>query len=360
MQFAYRLVAIVVALAVAFPAAADKKKKKKDPDYTQALELPKDLPAAIVADTQRLSFQTAPLLGRGLLSAQVKEGIKALLRQHRGAQIVRMRAYVAGSGDSRRVGAIVSEEFTAHKLPLPVLTVVHVGALPMENAQVALESVAVEKKSVNPHGLLFLSGQQVTDPNPEAPTAPLLQQSLDRLAKLAGGAEMVTATCYVSVLPDAAARQALAAKVPPAFQLVQMQRATVHGMAECEAIARPSEAVAGLSFRDQTPNYSQVAVVNTPQIVMSGLQLGFQNTDADVKLAFTRLEKALEAAGGSLKHTAVLRIYPLQERVVPRIRAARAEFVGTQKLPASTLVLVESLPSLDAVFGIDAITAKRD
>src|SRR5205814_4019555 len=67
-----------------------------------------------------------------------------------GATIVKLRAFVAGSGDLRRAPAIVSETFAVKHLPLPAVSVIQVGALPMEGAQVILESIAVAKKETNP------------------------------------------------------------------------------------------------------------------------------------------------------------------------------------------------------------------
>src|ERR1700722_13050765 len=88
---------------VASPDSA--KKKKKGDDVTQALALPPELPSAVTAETDPLSFQVTPLLAKGLLSQQTRDAIKALLRSNRGP-IVKLRAFVAGSGDLRRVGEI--------------------------------------------------------------------------------------------------------------------------------------------------------------------------------------------------------------------------------------------------------------
>ncbi len=44
-------------------------------------------------------------------------------------------------------------------MPLPVVTVVQVGALPLTGVQVVMEATAVARKPVNPHGLAFLSAE---------------------------------------------------------------------------------------------------------------------------------------------------------------------------------------------------------
>ena len=91
---------------------------------TQVLQLPKDPPSAVVAETARLGFYVSPLSSRGLLSQQVRDALKAMQRNLGGANIVKLRAFVAGSGDMRRVQAIVSETFTERRLSLPALSVV--------------------------------------------------------------------------------------------------------------------------------------------------------------------------------------------------------------------------------------------
>ena len=45
----------------------------------------------------------------------------------------------------RRVQTIVSETFTERRQPLPALSVVQVGALPLEGAQVVMEAIAVKR-----------------------------------------------------------------------------------------------------------------------------------------------------------------------------------------------------------------------
>jgi hypothetical protein len=151
---------VLLGLAIALAAwPAEKRKKRKQEEVTQTLQLPKDPPSAVTAETARLVFHVSPLSSRGLLSQQVRDALKWLLGNSRGAALVKLRAFVAGSGDMRRVQAIVSEVFTDRRLALPALSVIQVGALPQEGAQVVLESMGVSKKPVNPHGLAFISGQ---------------------------------------------------------------------------------------------------------------------------------------------------------------------------------------------------------
>src|SRR5207248_4025432 len=176
-------------------------KKKKPEDITQTLALPPDPPATVTAETSRLVFHVSPLSGKGLLSQQVRDALKALLKSTNGASIVKLRAFVAGSGDLRRVPAIVSETFALKHMALPAVSVVQVGALPMEGAQVILESTSVAKKEMNPQGLVFVSGQASASETPMVKVAPLAQKSVADLktalrAAGAGPADTLRVNCF--------------------------------------------------------------------------------------------------------------------------------------------------------------------
>ena len=124
----------LLALAVAVSGTAQNKKKKKkdaEDEITQTLPVLKDPPQAVSAETAKLVFHVSPLSPKGLLTQQVKDGLKALIQENHGASIVKLRAFVAGSGDMRRVQQIVSEVFTEHKAPLPAVSTIQVGALPL-------------------------------------------------------------------------------------------------------------------------------------------------------------------------------------------------------------------------------------
>ena len=60
-----RLLALVCALAAALLSGLAWGKKKKE-EETQTLQLPKDPPAALTAETRRLIYQVTPLSGKGL------------------------------------------------------------------------------------------------------------------------------------------------------------------------------------------------------------------------------------------------------------------------------------------------------
>src|ERR1700722_8223433 len=232
----FRLLALVGALAVALLSclsslALSKKKKEEE---TQTLQLPKDPPTALTAETRRLIYQVTPLSAKGLLSQQTRDALKWLLHSTNGATIVKLRAFVAGSGDLRRVRELVSETFTEHKLPLPVLSVVQVGALPLEGAQVVVESTAVAKKDVNDRRLVYISAQGASAGGPLDPVLPLAEQSLRHLAtavKAAGSEpeDVLRVTCLLSSLDKFADVRSLvlSAYSNASLNFLQIQRAPV-------------------------------------------------------------------------------------------------------------------------------------
>src|SRR5580658_10698183 len=124
----------------------------KNPDETQTLQLPQDPPMVAIGETGRLVFHKSPLSAKGLLSQQTRDGLKAILKANGGAQVIHLRAFVAGSGDLRRVPQIVSEVFTAKKMALPSVSVVLAGGLPLGDAQIEIEAVSEAKKDINPGG----------------------------------------------------------------------------------------------------------------------------------------------------------------------------------------------------------------
>ncbi len=353
--------ALMLVVAAAGAGQSKKKKKKSDEEeITQTLPVLKDPPQAIAAETEKLVFHVSTLSAKGLLSQQVRDALKVLFQENHGATIVKLRAFVAGSGDLRRVQQLVSEIFTDHKLPIPALSTIQVGALPMEGAQVVIESIAMEKRSVNPNGLAFFSGQQTKD----------VRQSISQLqtaVSSAGVKDVLRATCFLSSFDDlSTAKSALAAAFPAASaNYVQLRRDAIEPLAECEAVGRlaspPASSLALVNPPRLTanPNYSQIALVSAPKIVITGTQMAFGEQESDVKLAYERLGRALEAAGASYKDVFWSSTYPLTRAVIDRVRAARVQFMDRAHPPASTLLLLEGLPSLDAQVAIEVMAVAR-
>lgn len=363
----FRLVALVCGLALlALPA-----QKKKKEEETQTLQLPKDLPTSVVGETRRLSFLVTPLTNKGLLSPQIREALKSLAHQAGSDTVLKIRAFVAGSGDVRRVRDLVSEVFTDRKLPLPVLSLVRCGGLPMEGSQVVLEAVAQTRKDVNPNGLAFLSGQVASSADVLDPVAPLTAQSLAGLRQevKAAGAEpedVLRVTCFLSSLENLpASRQLVEAEYPRSAQdYVQTQRSPGRAVAACEAVARLRSAPGSpLSFASvdglpPEPGQSQIALVGAPHVVLTGTQISFGYQEEDSRLAFDRLKKELEQSSVSARDVAFAHYYPLSNGTAAQVRKIRGEIFDAAHPPAGTLLLFEGLPSMDAGFAVDVVAVK--
>jgi enamine deaminase RidA (YjgF/YER057c/UK114 family) len=321
------------------PVVAEDKKKKKGDEITQALAPPPELPAAVSADTNRLAFQVTALSAKGLLSQQTRDALKILLHSNHGT-IVKLRAFVAGSGDLRRIGEIAGEMFLEKRLALPALSVAQVGALPLEGAQVVIEATEVDRRVVNPYGIAFLSGQP----------APSVAESLGKLKNVLATAGMrpsdaLLVTCFVSSLDNQRDTQSAMAAIFPgaAINYVQMQRGPVRPPASCEASARlPNPAPS---------SDSSMAIVSSSEVVITGTQLAFGSLDTDVKLAFDRLEKALQARNARLDHVVISHLYVTSIALTSRFVALQSSHLAGTR----TVLPIEALPSLDAPFGLDVI-----
>jgi enamine deaminase RidA (YjgF/YER057c/UK114 family) len=317
--------------------------KKKKPQATQTLPPPRELPTAVAGETDRLIFQVSPLSSRGLLSQQTRDALHALQRLAHGTTILKLRAFVAGSGDMRRIGDLVGELWTDRHIPLPALSVIQTGGLPFEGAQVVIESIAEEHKTVNPNGLLFLSGQPANN----------LEESLAKLEKVApiSGADMLRVTCFVRALDENRDAPRLMSRHFPnaAVNYVQAQREYVPPVAACEGVAR---APATFVLAGATPAPGSFALVTAPKLVLSATQLSFGTAEGDVKLAFDRLEKSLAPFQVQLASVAMTHVYVMSSGMSEKVRAIRPELF---KGKASTIVQVEGLPSLDASLGVDVV-----
>jgi enamine deaminase RidA (YjgF/YER057c/UK114 family) len=357
---------LIFALATAAWPAQKKKSKKGAEEITQVLELPKDPPAAVVVEADKLTFAVCPLSSDGLLSHQLREALKWVLRLDR--PVVRLRAFVAGTGDTRRVQAVVSGVFSDRHLALPALSVVQIGALPLEGAQVLVEAALADKKRVNPHGLAFFSAQQAYLPEPLQPVEPLARKvaaSLRASLESAGmdGASVLRIGCYLTSLDDISPVRALmAAEFPHAsITFVQPLRGALNSGLACDAVARlaapprqPPEFV-NPNGQEHPPASSAMALVGPRRIALSGTQLAFGRTEGDASLAFQRLGKSLEQLAGTFDRAAVVQIYSLSRGSGELARRAGAAFFDKARPPALTIVPFEGLPSMDAFFAVDVI-----
>ena len=327
-----RVAAIFVFLAVLGFAS------KKKADETQVLALPKDPPAGAVGDSRRLVFRTTPLVNKGLLSAQTREAVRALLGSSKGLEIIKIRAFVAGSGDLRRIPQIVSEMFTDKRQPLPAVTVVLTGGLPLENAQVVLESVAVARQEVNPSGLVFAPAQIEQVAKPLEPLGPLAQSAVSKLKKVLGANDdVLQVTCFATSLEQGGqlSRDVSAAFPAAALDLVQTQREPANSAFGCEAIAR---------LREPSP---QLAAVAQGKLVFTGTQLAFGFKEADATLALTRLDRVLGSFGSSMQQAVQVNFFPLS-------LSMSQEIARVSQRPSPPLAF-EGLQGIETSFATEAV-----
>jgi len=334
--------------------------RKKKEDITQTLELPRDLPSVTTADLRRAVFRVTPLSPKGLLSAQTKDAVRALLKSSPGETIVRIRAFVAGSGDLRRVPQIVSEIFTDRKLALPAVSVVQAGGLPLSGAQVLLESISTSRKNPTaPAGILLVPAQLAETPELADHVAPLAKQALDqfdRAVAKGGGSEVLRVTCYASSLADAGAVSSMiAARYPQAaMALVQPKREHTSSTVSCEGIAKLAAPVNGVQFV-KDGGIVVGAAVSAPLAALTGTLVAYGYEDRNARVAFDRMNKVLEPAKASWKSVVEVRFYPLAASIVKQIGRVRGDFLDRGNLPSISMTPMEGLPSIDASFGMDAI-----
>jgi enamine deaminase RidA (YjgF/YER057c/UK114 family) len=301
------------------PEVKMRKAKKEKPEITQTLEALPDPPQAVKVESSRLVFFTSPLSNKGLLSQQIKDALSAIRKQSKGATIVKLRGFVAGRGDARRLSSATSELFSEWRQPIPAVSIIQVGALPMEGAQVLIEATAEERRPVNLHGVEFVEGLETLRALDEAENIssvpPLLEKTL---AQLQG--EVVQITCYVSALNDATRLDSMiAAKFPNAARsLVQAQRATGSGLARCEAVKRRT-------------------VGEAERLVLTATQIGFSAEQKDRELLESRLAKLLEAQGATASHRKVYAV----------TRGAGKGF--------GNLTIVEGVGSNEAVLALEGV-----
>ncbi len=367
-----RRVAALLALAGALAALTVAAQKKDKEQQTQILELPKDLPGSVVGETRRLSFYVTPLSSKGLLSQQVRDALKALSRES-GDTVLHIRAFVAGTGDLRRVRDLISEIYTDRRQPLPALSLVQAGGFGKEGAQVVLEAVVAGRKEVNPHGLAFLSAPVAATANPLDPVLPLAAKSLEGLGEALQAADLTAGdvlrlTCYFTALDDLmAARRLVEAGYPgAAVDYVQTQRIPTQAAAGCEAVARlrsdPGQGFRALDSASlvHEAGLSAGTLVGAPRLLFTGTQVSFGYQEQDGRLAFDRLRKELAQAETTPQDVVVAHFYPLSMGIANQVRKLEAGFFDAARLPAGSLLLFEGLPSLDAGFAVDVVAAKRE
>ncbi len=276
-------------------------------------------PGAIAGITSQLVFHVSPLSAKGMLSQQVEDAIKALDKANGAATILKLRAFVVGTGDLRRVQAIVNDLFTIRKWPLPVVTTIQAGAFPLEGAQVMIEAISEEKKIVNPTGLLFV-------PAVEGASGSAAMAAL-KSAMGSSASAMLRVTCFADSLAEADAARAAAARAFPksAGVFLQSTRYTMGTKVACEGIA-------------------QGGPTRSAKVLFTAQQFGFNEDAAGM---IEKMDRALESQGAKRTNSALIEVYGTSLAVAAKARAAMS--------PApATAVFIEGLPALDATIAMEA------
>ena len=354
-----------LALLTVLPAHAQKPKEEEKP---QVLEIVPDAPDSVKAETSRLAYLPLPVEERGLLSRQVEESMKNLRRLLRKRKVLRITAWVGGTGDTRRVSSSIRELLARWRLPIPAITVVRVGVLPNRAARVAFDVEVEESETVNPHGLMFLAGVRSVAPEFRYDVSAELNQSLDTLSERLGGEaakpeDVLRARCFVSLTEDLQPLElAMRTRFPKAqLRLLQSVRSSSESYAQCDLVARlsapPSQTVEArvLTPRENDPPITSLIKTNAPNVVLTSAQLGFRATDADLALAFERLEATLKTAGTSLSNAVQLSILAESTNLGLRTETQGRKYMNRNHDPAILRVAVEGFPALDATLSLDAI-----
>ena len=168
---------------------------------------------------------------------------------------------------------------------------------------------------------------------------------------------MVRVTCFLSSLENLpATRKLVEADYSRAtLNYVQTQRAPSRGLAACEAVARLRRKTGARVQFEPAEGEPRAALVAAKYVVLTGTQVSYGYQEANSRLAFERLQKALEASGVTGRDVAFAHYYALAEQIAAQIRHLRGAFFGT---PAGTLLLFEGLPGMDAGFAVDVVAVK--
>ena len=302
---------------------------------------------ALSAETAMLEFRVLPLLTSGGLGAQIHRSVNLLLRETKNEDVIKLRAFVAGPGDARRVQFVVSESFSEHKLPLPVVSIVEVGALQDDRAQVAMEATIGARRQLNPDGLVFFSGQ----------TGATFEEAIAKLrasAGIASAGRILRCTCFTSRISGEGAglRQKMAAAFPDAAStVVQALRDPQDDSTTCEAVGQEKASSSATSPPLILLPEARAAVVHADRLIFTGLQLSFGDYLDDAQEAFERLHRAASAVNAVDA--------PVQVNAFSPDPSSMAALRKTTRVPLSifTVQPVEALPGADASAGVEEVLA---
>ncbi len=280
---------------------------------------------------------------------------------------VKLRAFVVGRENVTPVRAAIEAEFK--RRPMPLLSIIVVGALPAGNAKVAIEAISESEKMVNPHGIAYISGQPAT--SDDRAIAPLIEKSLAALDIAhrsigVGKYDVLISTCFVSNFVDYEKSRRLVGDAFPgaAINFVQLQREPERGFVECETVVRLTARPRGpLVFSNPTglpasPNYSHIASIGAKKVVFT--EVKFATDEAGAREAFRKMDELLKSHRTALGNTAMSHVYPVSQAGSNLFRGIRFDYYDRSRPPGSTLVIFEGLPFPSASFAFELVAVIPD
>jgi enamine deaminase RidA (YjgF/YER057c/UK114 family) len=130
-----------------------------------------------------------------------------------------------------------------------------------------------------------------------------------------------------------------------------MQRQGLEPEIHCEATGRLASAPpSAVTVKDGA------ALINTPKLVLTASQLVFRDQDADFRLAYQRLDKALGSQSAAMKDVAWVTSFALTKPNAAKLDAAGREALSQPH--AGMAVQIEGLPSTDATAAVELVAVK--
>jgi enamine deaminase RidA (YjgF/YER057c/UK114 family) len=126
-------------------------------------------------------------------------------------------------------------------------------------------------------------------------------------------------------------------------------------------IAAPEDVAPGAGYTQViTGSGRLVAVSGQVALDEHGEVVGNGDPEAQARQVFENLRRCLAAGGATFDDVIKLTYYVTDVAYMPAIRAARAEFTGTDNLPASTAVQVVALVRPELLLEIEAFALIGD
>jgi enamine deaminase RidA (YjgF/YER057c/UK114 family) len=285
----------------------------------------------VVGDTAEIRYQIFNPEPKGTIIDQAKWIAKNVK-----GKVLRYRVFVRTDADVGLLSTV---------LRAPVLSIIRVAGIPVPNQKLSVEAVTTGGR--NPAGLAFISGQGVAKDGVILDMKPLVDVALTNLDKALVGVQLappdvITVSCFVSSLKDAAEVNTLTAEHFPKASVNVLQIAMPYGkaLAECEAVAA-AKGPLGYVYPEgltKSPNFTQVVGINTRRIAYSALYGAAPCTADATKAMFAALQTDLAKLGANIKEVAFSHLYPNTEEGVTLTRQVRFDFYNKEKAPASTLV----------------------